>query len=232
MTTFKKLLAKLLLLSMPIFGYSQNFWEVSLSPGALTYLGDLTVPHLTFKETHFGGQINIKRYFNGEHALRLNILHGTISGDDRNFGSNAGRGNNFKGQLTEFSLMGEIDLKGRRRFSKKLGYQKTTSPYINIGLAGIYCNPTVHYGEPNSKDQGVQFPDWHFAIPVGGGVKFDLTERIVLGVEMSFHVTLSDYLDGTQASGNAYKNDSLLFSGLTIGYRFEKQKKATVTSGA
>jgi opacity protein-like surface antigen len=175
------------------------------------------------KQTHLAGQLSIKRYFHGEHALRFSLLHGTISGDDANYPSHSDRGNSFKGKLTEFSFMGEIDLKGRKRFSKKLGYQKTSSPYIMFGMSGINCKPDVVYGQADSKDKGVELPKWHFGMPVGAGYKFDFNERVVFGVELGLRLTLSDYLDGTQASGNAYKNDSFMFAGLTASYRLHKR---------
>lgn len=213
------------LLFLPFFSFCQKYWEASLSPGASVYYGDLTVPDVTFRETHLALQLGIKRYFNGQDAIRLNVLHGTISGDDNNYPSHQGRGNKFVGKFTEFAVMGEIDLKGRRRFSKKKGYQKTASPYIMFGLSGIHSMPEVTYGQPDSKDIGVDYPAWHFGMPFGAGYKFDVNERIVVGAELGLRLTLSDYLDGTQASGNAYKNDSIFFGGLTVGYRFMKGKR-------
>ncbi|MBK8564871.1 MAG: hypothetical protein IPN76_16420 [Saprospiraceae bacterium] len=229
MNYWNKILAALSLLSLPFMAFSQKYWEIGLTPGAMVYYGDLTVPHVTFKETHLGGQLNIKRYFDREHALRMNVLHGTIAGSDYNYDRNSDRGNEFVGRLTEFSLMGELDLKGRKRYSKKMDFQRTLSPYIMAGIAGAYCKPEVTYGQPENKDLAVEYPAWHFALPVGGGVKMDLSEHIFLGAELGLRVTLSDYLDGTQASGNAYKNDSYAFGGLTMGYRFLKFKK-TVSS--
>jgi hypothetical protein len=211
-------------LALPVFMFSQNFWEVSLTPGSMVYYGDLPVPYVTFKETHLGGQLAIKRYFHGEHAIRLGVLHGTISGNDADYASHSGRGNSFIGRLTEFSVMGEIDLRGRKRYTKKLGYQKTWSGYIMFGLSGIYCNPEVTYGEQNSKDLGIEYPNWHFGMPIGGGFKKDLNERLYIGAEAGLRLTLSDYLDGTQASGNAYKNDAFFFGGISAGYRFQKKR--------
>lgn len=225
MKAVKDFLVCFFMFFIPAFCVAQNYWEVSLSPGATIYYGDLTVPIITFKDSHMAGQLSLKRYFNGEHAMRFNIIHGSLSGDDNNYQKNSARGNNFIGRITEFSLMGEIDLKGRRRFSRRLGYQKTTSPYIMFGLSGIYSKPKVHYGQPDSKDIGVDYPNWHFGMPFGAGFKFDANERIVIGLEVGLHLTLSDYLDGTQASGNAYKNDAFYFGGLTASYRFMKKRK-------
>lgn len=212
----------LCLMASPIFVFSQDFWEVGVAPGAIVYYGDLTVPDVTLKETHLGGQLSVKRYFHGDNAIRFNALFGTISGDDKNYERNSIRGNSFVGHLAEFAVMGEIDLKGSRRFSKKVGYQRTGSPYLMFGLSGIYCNPKVTYGQPDSKDKGIDYPSWHFGMPFGGGYKFDINERVVVAAELGIRLTLSDNLDGTQASGNAYKNDSFVFFGLTAAWRFEK----------
>lgn len=229
MKTMSKIFAGLLFLATPVFGFCQKYWEVSLTPGAIVYYGDLTVPDVTMRETHLAGQFNLKRYFDGEHALRFGVLHGTISGDDRNYERLSGRGNRFKGRLTEFSVMGELDLRGRRRFSKRAGYQKTSSPYIMFGFSGVYCKPDVTYGQPDSKDKGIDYPNWHFGTPFGAGFRFDANERVVFGVELGLRLTLSDYLDGTQASGNAFKNDAFVFGGVTAGYRFQKRKASPNT---
>ncbi len=226
MIYMNKLMAVLVLLALPMLGFSQNYWEVTLSPGGIVYFGDLTVPDVTFQQTHLGGQLSVKRYYHGEHAIRINALYGTISGADKNYDRNSLRNNSFEGQLAEFSLMGELDLKGRKRYTKKLGYQRTFSPYLLAGFSGIYCKPEVTYGQPDSKDLNVDYPSWHFGMPVGGGVKFDTNERLFFGLEFGLRLTLSDYLDGTQASGNAYKNDSFAFGGLMAGYRFQVHKKA------
>jgi opacity protein-like surface antigen len=220
-----KLTASLLLLTLPILGFSQNYWEVTLNPGGIVYFGDLTVPDVTLKETNLAGQISVKRYYQGEHAIRFSALYGTISGADKNYDRNSIRNNSFVGRLAEFSLMGELDLKGRKRYTKKLGYQRIFSPYVMMGLSAVYCKPDVTYGQPDSADKDINYPDWHFGIPFGGGVKFDINERLFFGMELGLRLTLSDYLDGTQASGNAYKNDSFAFTGVTAGYRFQLKRQ-------
>ncbi len=229
MKSMNKIVIGLLWLTLPTLCISQNFFEISLGAGGIVYYGDLTLPDVTFKQMHVGQQLSIKKYFHGEHALRFNMLHGTISGDDNNYKSHASRGNKFSAKLTEFAIMGEIDVRGKKRYTKKAGYNKTWSPYVMFGLSGIYCKPDVSYGQPDSKDLLVNYPDWHFGMPVGGGIKFDVNERILVGAEFGVHLTLSDYLDGTQASGNAYKNDAFFFSSLTVAYRLQSKKNVPKT---
>jgi hypothetical protein len=221
-----------LVLVLPVGSFAQKHWEVSATVGAMNYYGDLTPPLFTIKEVHAGGQLSVRRYFNREHAVRFNVLHGVLSGDDHNFDRNYLRGNRFTGKMTEVSLLGEFDVKGRKRFSKKHGYQKTNSLYFFGGASVAYFDPKVTYGAADSKDKDIDYVNWHIGMPIGGGLRVDANERLVFGLELAYRFTISDFLDGTQASGNAYKNDSYTFGGVSVGYRFfgkEKQEEATET---
>ncbi|MBI1224654.1 MAG: hypothetical protein GC192_05415 [Bacteroidetes bacterium] len=227
MKSTKLILAGCLIFMLPIVSFSQKFWEISASPGLMNYYGDLTPPLFTVKEVNFGGQLSVRRYFDREHAIRVNILHGKLAGDDHNFDRNYLRGNSFEGRLTEFAVMGEIDFKGRKRFSTRHGYEKMASLYLFAGGSVAYFDPTVHYGNPDSKDKDIDYIKWHIGMPIGGGVKIDVNEKLVIGLELSYRFTISDFLDGTQASGNTYKNDSYTFGGVSVGYRlFDKMKVA------
>jgi OmpA-OmpF porin, OOP family len=225
MKSSKLFIAACILLAMPVLSFSQKYWEVSVGGGLMNYYGDLTPPLFTLKEVHPGGQLSVRRYFDRQHAVRVNILHGTLTGNDRNFDRNYLRGNSFVGRLTEVSVLGEFDIKGRKRFSAKLGYQKTSSPYFFGGASMAYSNPVARYGQADSGDADKDYIDWHVGMPVGGGFRFDLKQNIVLSIELGYRFTISDYLDGTQATGNAYKNDSYTFGGIQIGYRFYDKEK-------
>jgi hypothetical protein len=209
-----------------MLSFSQKFWEISASPGLMNYYGDLTPPLFTVKEVFFGGQIRARRYFDREHAIRVNVLHGKLAGDDRNFDRNYLRGNSFEGRLTEFAVMGEIDFRGRKRFSTRHGYEKMASLYMFGGGSVAYFDPTVQYGSPDSRDKGIEYIKWHVGMPIGGGVKIDVNEKLVVGLELSYRFTISDFLDGTQATGNAYRNDSYTFGGVSVSYRFFEKAKA------
>lgn len=194
----------------------------------MNYYGDLTPPLFTVKEVNFGGQMSVRRYFDREHAIRVNILHGMLAGDDHNFDRNYLRGNSFEGRLTEIAVMGELDFKGRKRFSTRFGYERMASLYLFGGGSIAYFDPKVHYGSPNNRDEDIEYIKWHIGMPIGGGVKIDFNEKLYVGLELSYRFTISDFLDGTQATGNAYKNDSYTFGGVSVGYRlFDKAKEKT-----
>lgn len=219
-------IAALLLFLLPVLSFSQKHWEISASPGLMNYYGDLTPPLFTVKEVFLGGQVNARYFFDREHAIRLNLLRGSLAGDDRNFDRNYLRGNSFSGQLTEVALIGELDFKGRQRFSTRTGFHKMSSLYLFAGGSLAYFNPTVHYGTFITGDLDMEFQKWHIGMPIGGGVRIDANNKLVFGLELGYRFTISDYLDGTQASGNVYQNDSYSFGGVSVGYRFLGKTKA------
>lgn len=230
MKSFKLLFLGYLLIALPVLVFSQKkHWEASATIGAMNYYGDLTPPFFTIKEIHAGGQLCVRRYFDREHALRINLLYGKLSGADRNFDRNYLRNNSFDGQLMEVAFLGEKDFKGRKRFSSKLGYQKINSFYMFGGGSVAYFNPIVQYGNSQDGDKDKEYIKWHIGMPIGFGFRIDANQKMVYGIELGYRFTISDFIDGTQATGNAYKNDSYTFGGVSVGYRFfdkEKPKEA------
>jgi hypothetical protein len=67
------------------------------------------------------------------------------------------------------------------------------------------------------------------AIPMGVGVKYQLSKKLDIGIEASARVTFFDMLDGVSGSddllkdydyGNKYDFDTYFFLGFTINYIF------------
>jgi hypothetical protein len=225
MITLRQFSSILSLIAIPFLSFSQSYWEAGLGLGTTNYLGDMVEPVFTFSGTHFAAQANMTRIFDAKHAIGFNVLYGKLSGDDNQYESLLGRGASFQTTLVEVSFKGILDLRGQKRFNKKGEFNKTFSPYIFVGLAVAFAKPEVVYQVPNNEDAFIDYPGIHIAAPIGGGVKYDLNETIFVGLEVGTRFTASDYIDGVQASGNAYKNDVYFFGGLTAGYRLVKKKE-------
>jgi hypothetical protein len=88
--------------------------------------------------------------------------------------------------------------------------QKKFSPFLYAGIAVFHYDPYAYdtlgrllYLQPLSTEgEGLpQYPDQkpysltQFAIPVGGGIKFRVSENIILAYEIGFRKTFTDYLD-------------------------------------
>ncbi len=98
-------------------------------------------------------------------------------------------------------------------------YNPRLRPYIFAGIGAFYFNPqgsltdqngnkTWHYLKPlHTEGQGFsEYPNrkpyalTQINIPLGGGVKYILTEKVTLGLELLYRKTFTDYIDDVSTS--------------------------------
>jgi len=74
-----------------------------------------------------------------------------------------------------------------------------------------------------------------FAIPMGAGINFHLTDQVNFRFESIFHLTFTDYIDGVTRTtkpdflGNKPvngSNDHMLYNGISVNYNFDKIQPA------
>jgi len=120
----------------------------------------------------------------------------------------------FESAISEFAIVGEYYL-----FNL---YEKRFSPYGFIGLAVFHFDPYTYdsagrkvFLKPLSTEgQGI-YPNkkpyslWQPAIPIGGGVKFAITENLRIGFEFGLRKLFTDYLDDVSTS---YPNEADLLA--------------------
>jgi outer membrane protein OmpA-like peptidoglycan-associated protein len=211
--------SKFTLLFLSFFSFTCfGQWEIGGFLGTSNYQGDVVKPVLfTLKETTGAGGLLLRYHVNEQMALRGNLFYGKISGADDNFDSRGNRGFSFSSPLTEISLVGEYEIFGSRRF-KDGAFKKYVSPYFFAGLGVGLINPKTNFNEnvndnpaiisSIAKDKAHGFKKTNLVIPLGAGLKFGLTPRVTLGVEIGLRPAFTDHLD-----------DWYVFGGLTLGYR-------------
>lgn len=203
------LCSRLLLFSILLFtslvGYAQfPTLEVGFFAGGSSYLGDLN-PKNPFNMIGLGYGGVVKYNINDRNAFRVNVLLGTLAGDDNLTKAVEGRNLAFKNEIMEISLQYEISFLPYFTGS----HQDFFSPYIFFGLGYLNHSPTAEFEgttynlqELNTEGQGsAVYPDREsysssqFVVPFGGGVRLALNERIGAGFEVGFRKTFTDYLD-------------------------------------
>jgi len=125
----------------------------------------------------------------------------------------------FESAISEFSVVGEYYL-----FNL---YEKRFSPYGFIGLGVFHFNPYAHdstgrkvFLKPLSTEGQGLYPNkkpyslWQPTIPLGGGVKFAITENLRIGIEFGLRKLFTDYLDDVSTSYPDF-NDLLAARGQT-----------------
>lgn len=125
----------------------------------------------------------------------------------------------FESAISEFSIVGEYYL-----FNL---YERRFSPYGFIGLGVFHFNPysydstgrKVFLKPLSTEGQGIypnkkEYSLWQPTIPIGGGVKFAITENLRIGIEIGVRKLFTDYLDDVSTSYPDF-NDLLAARGQT-----------------
>ena len=199
-------------------------WEVGLQAGLAQGQTDFT--DFGIDQLNPGGGLLLRYHLDDLMALRLNVNYSELSGDDASNSRYAARGFRFSAPLTETSMMIELDFLGKRRWDGKGAFRRTLSPYIFGGAGYAFTKPYTNYNETNNiairdaiiLDKAYTY-DGHVVLPMGIGIKADLSENWVLGLETGVRLLFNDYLDGVSQSANPRKNDTYTLTALTATYR-------------
>lgn len=194
----------LLCLLVPVFTYAQDQkLHLTLFGGVANYQGDLQGRVFTFNQSHLGLGVGLKYDLTPHFGLRTNLNYGTIGAMDReNEPSLRARNLSFESRLFEANLLLEYTL-----FDLS---EKRFSPYIFGGIGLFHFKPYAYDTLGNqialkplsTEGQGLAaYPDrkeyklTQFTIPFGGGLKFRISDNVVLGYEIGLRKTFTDYLD-------------------------------------
>ena len=229
------LLTILCLFSFISLSAQQFNMEAGLFLGAANYGGDLGhTNYPVLKETQLAHGGFLRYRLGSRWALRANVTIAKISGDDLNFTTpewRQRRAISFKSNLTEVGILAEWSPLERRKFERNTSFSRRISPYLFAGVGGVIFDPNTNF-EKNKMDeltadieadQLANVTNARVTIPFGMGVKFNLTDRYVIGLEGGLRPGFTDYLDGVSQAGNPNDNDWYGFAGMTMTYRFGEQ---------
>jgi OmpA-OmpF porin, OOP family len=196
-------------------------WEFGLLGGVRQYNGDLN--KLGSKENNLALGGAVRYHLSNTIAARINFTTGNLSGSDANSTINQARNLRFVSGAREVALLGEFDLLGNRRYAGG-SFSRKISPYINGGLAMAFFAPDVYYNSTNDKaqkeeDANKSFMKSNIAVPIGAGLKIDLSEKWVLNLEAGYRVLFTDYIDGVSQLGDPNKADAYAYAGTMLSYR-------------
>ncbi|MCC6725500.1 MAG: OmpA family protein [Saprospiraceae bacterium] len=203
-----------LIVCLPILVSAQQKWGGGLFIGMSNYWGDLVEPNCPlFKQAGPAFGISLRNQISPLLALRGSLNYGKLQGNDKNYDRNEGRGSSFNKSLFELGLVGEFDILGKHRYNGTT-FRKTLSPYLIGGVGLGFGDPKPKVGEPD-------YSKINFAIPMGLGIRYDISSKVYLGLEYVTRATFTDDIDGISTStGNPEENDWYNFGGLKIGFMF------------
>ncbi len=219
------LLFYLLLLSAALPA-QQARWEGGALAGMSGYQGELSaslLPELDETGPMYG--FLLRRHLSPRWALRADVAYATLQGSDADLYPQ--RSYTFESTFVKAGLVAEWEPWGHLRYPGPRQFRARLSPYLFAGLGGLYYEAAPDFsrttqetaGSQIQADQSVSYPRQQFTLPVGAGVKLDLSRRMVVGVELATLTAFSDYLDGISQAGNPSTNDWLPSAAVTLTMR-------------
>lgn len=191
--------------------------EVGAGIGAVTYLGDFNGN--IFREMQPMGSLLAKYRMNPRMALAMNVSYGQLKGSSRNAetyypGLTDYR---FKTSLADIGLRYEYNFWPYGTGREYRGAQRLT-PYIYIGIG-------VTVAKPNTTEVAMN-------MPLGGGIKYKVANRVNMALEWTIHFTSSDELDGIKdpysiQSSGLFKNTDC-YSHLRLSLTYDLWAKCKV----
>lgn len=207
----------LIALMLPMFMYAQKT-EVGFFAGITNYQGDLVEPGFSLKDSGLGLGVVLKHHLSEKLAIRAGLNAGKIKGSDANYDERVTRGYSFETNFFDLSAGLEYTFLGKERYDAGGTFKKTVSPFAYLAVGVVNADVSVDDKIGRAQEE-LDASSLHFALPIGLGLKADLSERITLAADVSFRASFSDYLDGFSESANPDKNDWYFLGGLTFTYR-------------
>jgi outer membrane protein OmpA-like peptidoglycan-associated protein len=222
----------------------EKMTEIGVMLGGINCRGDLNKNNFpAFSELTPVGGLFIRRHLWTNLAIRANLLTGQLSGTDLAYPS---RGYSYKGSIHELTGQLEWDIFGKHRLRHRdtsvykldnyrqnalvNGFHRKLLPYLFVGGGAIMTDVTPTFNRPYAEQAGhlqkieadltnSKGLKTNWGIVFGGGWNFDLSRRLLLGLEVGAHYANNDYFDGISQAGSTKYKDWLLMGNLTLSYR-------------
>ena len=201
--------------------------EIGVFGGLSNYQGDLVDKVYQSSKGAFG--LRVGYGLTNRITLRAGLTFAKVAGYDAKSEQADLRARNlsFESPITEFALTGEF-----HTFDMDV---KRWSPYVFAGLAIYHYNPytkdlagnKVFLRRLSTEGQGLpgyeakEYALTQLALPFGGGIKYDVSDNIRVGLEVGLRKLFTDYLDDV-STNYADPNDLLQYKGqqaVDLSYR-------------
>ncbi|REJ83011.1 MAG: hypothetical protein DWQ44_02545 [Bacteroidetes bacterium] len=200
----KKTLFLLLLCVLTAPFVRAQYEEIGIQVGVTNYKGELSEHLFNTDFIHPFGGLFFRHNWNRHWSWKVELNYGKISGDDSKAdnGFELDRNLSFHSNILELSPQLEFNFFPYE--TGNLAYPFT--PFVFGGISVFRFNPKAELNgdvyelqplgtEGQGTNNNKKYKRIQIAIPFGGGVKWTVSERIGMGIEVGARRTYTDYLD-------------------------------------
>ncbi len=227
-----------ILASAKSFGQVRSLptYELGLNAGGYLYQGDLTPHRFGSVETiRYGLGISLARIISRSFSARLQFNIAGLRGADSVYSNpeyRKQRSFSFTTPLKEAAILLQWNILGsnynERKFEPYLfagagaGFLKIKRDYSRLNRAYFGEVSDIYTGL--AADTAVALPRTLAVIPVGAGLRYNVSYRLAVNAEASYRLMNSDYLDGFSKAVNPTYKDHFSSATVGISYKFGKRE--------
>lgn len=209
----------LILISFCFFELSgQSKAEIGAFLGASYYHGDMNKSKVLYAPSIAAGAL-VKYNFSHHFAATLKGMYGKLKASDADFQNleNQLRNESFTANVIDLSLQFEFNFLPYTSSGYIKKNDERFTPYVSLGIGGNFILGSADFENP-------------ITIPFGLGIKYNIFERLTLGVEWSYTKTFNDNIDGVvnvQDLSNTpviHNDDWYSFCGFVLSYKLFRDK--------
>lgn len=213
---------KYALLIFTLFYFSslsgQSQAEIGAFLGTSYYQGDINKSKI-FYAPSIGAGAMVKYNFSHHLTTSLKGFYGRLRGSDSDFDNleNQLRGASFSASVIDLSLQFEFNFLPYTSSGYIKKNDERFTPFVSLGIGANFVLGSGNFENP-------------ITIPFGLGIKYNIFERLTLGVEWNYTKTFNDNIDGVvniQDLSNTpviHNDDWYSFCGVFLTYKLFRDK--------
>jgi hypothetical protein len=207
-------------------GMTQVFGDIGGTIDQKNWFG---LKDIKFDETRMAFPIYARYRLDPVYAIKMNAVLGFGNGTDTLSRNNRGR--SYNTTLFEFSAQGEYYFVAEERryksaamFNRRgmLNNYMSVSGYLFLGIGGVYSRARIDQGTDwNLTRDSYKPSNIGMVIPFGIGCKYIIDDRWLVGAELGYRISFSDYIEGYSQIVSSKHNDVYYFLDIKVGYKLQ-----------
>ena len=180
---------------------AQKGWEIGGWLGTSVYYGDLN-NRLSIQEPGLAGGFNVRRNFNTRTSTMVSLSYMRVGADDANSPNTFERNRNLSFHSSVFDLSAVMEF----NFFDYIhdSSENYFTPYIFAGASVFRFNPkaeldgttyTLRDFGTEGQPIGSEYGSFSGSLIIGGGWKWDISEKYSLNIHIRYQKVFTDYLD-------------------------------------
>ena len=214
-------------------------YELGIQAGTFIYQGDLTPDKIgSYKTMKPVAGISVARFLTRSFSVKISLFRGNLHGNEARYADpewRRWRNFQFTNKITEVSAALVWDVLGNNHNSTS----GKLSPYLAAGIGYSFMKVNRDWSALNSEyfspesalmtglaiDTVTSPPKGLISLPVSAGLKYRFSERLSIGVETTYRISSTDYLDGFSYSGHPTEGDFYFSHTIGLYYNFIRRNR-------